>query len=76
MGDAVSIGEAKTHLSRLIARVEAGEEIVLRRGDTPVAKVVRYEEPSRPRTPGALRGRIHTADDFDEPLDDFAPYAS
>jgi antitoxin (DNA-binding transcriptional repressor) of toxin-antitoxin stability system len=74
MGDAVSIGEAKTHLSRLIARVEAGEEIVLRRGDTPVAKVVRYEEPVSPRTPGALKGRIRIHEGFDDPLPEFESY--
>jgi prevent-host-death family protein len=36
----VTIHAAKTHLSQLIARVEAGEEIVIARGDTPVAKLV------------------------------------
>lgn len=75
MGDAVSIGEAKTHLSRLVARVEAGEEIVLRRGNTPVAKVVRYEEPRTPRTPGALKGRIRIREGFDDPLPEFESYS-
>ena len=40
--DAVSIHEAKAHFSRLVARAEAGEEIIVRRGATPVAKIVAY----------------------------------
>jgi prevent-host-death family protein len=38
----VSIHEAKTQFSRLVARAQAGEEIVVRRGATPVAKIVKY----------------------------------
>jgi prevent-host-death family protein len=72
--DAVSIHEAKTHFSRLIARAEAGEEIVVRRGAKPVAKIVAYRPPRTPRRPGALKGRIVVADDFDETPDDFADY--
>jgi antitoxin (DNA-binding transcriptional repressor) of toxin-antitoxin stability system len=66
--------EAKTQLSRLIARAEAGEEIVVRRGAKPVAKIVAYEAPSSPRTPGHLNGRIALADDFDEIPPEFAEY--
>jgi antitoxin (DNA-binding transcriptional repressor) of toxin-antitoxin stability system len=73
MSEAVSIGEAKKRLSRLIVRVEAGEEIVLRRGDTPVAKVVPYGCPPRPRSPGALKGRIRIHEGFDDPLPEFEP---
>jgi prevent-host-death family protein len=72
--DAVSIHEAKTHFSRLIARAEAGEEIVVRRGATPVAKIVAYQAPTTPRTPGSLKGRIVIADDFDETPEDFDEY--
>jgi prevent-host-death family protein len=71
---AFSIHEAKTHFSRLVARAEAGEEIVVRRGQTPVAKLVPLRDPLRPRRPGALSGRIEIADDFDEPLAEFADY--
>jgi prevent-host-death family protein len=63
--DAVSIHEAKTHLSQLVARAEAGEGIVVRRGAIPVAKIVAYRAPTKPRVPGALKGRIAIADDFD-----------
>jgi prevent-host-death family protein len=72
--DAVSIHEAKTQFSRLIARAEAGEEIIVRRGPTPVAKIVAYRASTTPRTPGALKGRIALADDFDETPPDFAEY--
>jgi prevent-host-death family protein len=72
--DAVSIHEAKTHFSRLIARAEAGEEIIVRRGSVPVAKIVAYRAPTTPRAPGALKGQIVIADDFDETPDDFADY--
>ena len=66
--DSVTIHEAKTHLSRLIVRVEAGEEIVVRRGKVPVARLVKYEPPRRVRKPGAWKGRAWIADDFNEYL--------
>ncbi len=74
--DAVSIHEAKTHFSRLVARAEAGEEIVVRRGARPVVKIVAYHVPSTPRRPGALKGQIVIADDFDDTPDDFADYTA
>jgi len=40
----VKVGEAKTRLSDLLARVEAGEEIIIARGDTPIAKLTRIEK--------------------------------
>ena len=64
----VNIHEAKTHLSRLVERVEHGEEIVIARGGKPVARLVPFTPELTPREPGALRGRIHVADDFDAPL--------
>ena len=72
--DPVSIHDAKTHFSRLIARAEAGEEIIVRRGPTPVAKIVAYHPPASPRTPGALKGKIVMADDFDQTPEDFDQY--
>ena len=73
--DPVSIHEAKTHFSRLVARAEQGEEIVVRRGPVPVAKIVAYQPPTTPRRPGALRGQITIAPDFDEVPPAFAEYA-
>jgi prevent-host-death family protein len=72
--DAVSIHEAKPQFSRLIARAEAGEEIIVRRGPTPVAKIVRYHAPATPRLPGALKGQIAIAEDFDETPAEFSDY--
>ena len=69
----VSIHEAKTHLSQLIREVEAGETIVVARGRKPVAQLVPFQE-SRRRFDGASGLLRRMDDDFDEPLDDFAPY--
>ena len=66
----VNIHEAKTHLSRLIERVLAGEEIVIARGGTPVAKLVPIEKRGSRRTPGSARGRVRVGDDFGAPLPD------
>jgi prevent-host-death family protein len=74
--DAVSIHEAKTHFSKLVARAENGEEIVVRRGATPVAKIVAYHAPTTPRRPGSLKGQIVIAENFDEPLDEFTDYTA
>jgi len=67
MSDTVTVTEAKTQLSSLIARVTDGEEIVIRRGQRPVAKIVRYDDPPTPRQMGDLKGKIWISDDFDEP---------
>lgn len=44
----VTIHKAKTELSKLLARVEAGEEIVIARGDEPIAKLVTFEPKQQP----------------------------
>ena len=68
MSETVTVTEAKTQLSRLIERAGEGEEIVIRRGPRPVAKLIRYDAPKRkPRKPGDLKGKIWVSDDFDEP---------
>jgi prevent-host-death family protein len=61
----VDIHEAKTHLSRLLERVEAGEELVIARAGRPVARLVPYRPPMTPREPGAWRGNVSLAPDFD-----------
>ena len=61
----VNIHEAKTHLSKLLRRVSAGEEIVIARAGKPVARLVPVAEPPRPRELGRDRGKIWIADDFD-----------
>lgn len=65
--DAVTVTEAKTQLSKLIERTQEGEEIVIRRGKTPVAKLIRYQRQATPRQLGSLRGQISISDDFDAP---------
>jgi prevent-host-death family protein len=62
----VNIHEAKTHLSRLIERVEAGQEIVIARAGRPVARLVPIRSRTSPRIPGAWRGLIRIAPDFDQ----------
>ncbi len=59
-----NIHEAKTQLSRIVSRVEAGEEIVISRDGHPVAKVVRLDSSVRSRR-GSLRGKITFAEDWD-----------
>lgn len=61
----VNVHEAKTHLSRLLDRVAAGEEIIIGKAGRPVARLVPYTGPREPRRPGTLKGRVWMADDFD-----------
>ncbi|MCI0350571.1 MAG: type II toxin-antitoxin system Phd/YefM family antitoxin [Acidobacteriales bacterium] len=64
----VNIHEAKTHLSRLLQRVAAGEEITIANRGVPVARLV----PARPRRPrrqlGIDAACVHIGEDFDAPL--------
>jgi prevent-host-death family protein len=62
-----NIHEAKTNLSRIIERVEHGEEIVISRAGTPVAKVVPIGRGARRVGRGSLRGKLVVADDWDSP---------
>lgn len=70
----VTIHEAKTHLSRLISRAEAGEEIIVARGSKPVAKIVPLKAPKlTPRVPNRFAhlvpdGRDILEDGFWDPL--------
>jgi prevent-host-death family protein len=66
----VTIHTAKTTLSQLIARAEAGEEIVLARGNQPVAKIVAIEPAPQTRQAGAYRGKISIDPAFFDPLPD------
>jgi prevent-host-death family protein len=65
----VGVHEAKTHFSKLLRRVAAGEEVVIRRGGRVVAKLVPAGDPS-PRQFGVDEGRYRVPDDFDAPLPD------
>jgi prevent-host-death family protein len=63
----VSVHEAKTHLSRLLRRVAAGEEVVIARAGKPVAKLVPLTR-SAGRQFGVDEGRFEVPEDFDAPL--------
>jgi prevent-host-death family protein len=66
----VNVHDAKTNLSRLLVRVARGEEIVIARAGTPVARLTRYEQPVAERALGRDAGLFEVPDDFDEPLPD------
>ena len=66
----VNIHEAKTHLSRLLARVAAGEEIVIAKSGRPIARLVPFSPPLAKREPGLDRGLLVIPDEFHEPLPD------
>jgi prevent-host-death family protein len=69
----VNIGEAKAHLSELIDRAAAGEEIVIARAGRPVVRLSAYEEAALPtRIPGAWKGKVKLSRDFDELPDSIA----
>ena len=63
-----TIHAAKTNLSKLIAQAEAGEEVVILRDTTPVARLVGFATPSRGRRFGALAGKVSVSATFFEPL--------
>jgi prevent-host-death family protein len=67
MDETVSIHAAKTNLSRLVARAEAGETIIIARGRTPVAKLVPITPKGKPVF-GAMRGKFTVGPEFFEPL--------
>ncbi len=60
-----NIREAKTHLSRIIKRVEHGEDIIIGRAGSPVAKVVPLPGGVQRRGRGSLRGKLVLAPDWD-----------
>jgi len=61
----VNIHEAKTHLSRLIERVETGEEVVIARAGRPVARLIPFKARTSLRVPGLWSGLVQIAPDFD-----------
>ena len=66
----VNIHEAKTHLSRLLKRVAVGEQIIIARAGTPIARLTPYKEQGRERIAGRDRGLFTVPDDFNAPLPD------
>ncbi len=66
----INIHQAKTHFSKLLKRVMAGEEIVIAKSGKPIAKLIPLETPLQERTPGSAIGKIKISPDFDAPLPD------
>ena len=62
-----NVHEAKTHLSKLLERVAAGEEVIIAKSGVPVARLV-PAAPVKERPLGTEKGRVFVADDFDAPL--------
>lgn len=70
----VKVHEAKTNFSKLLTLVESGEEVLVQRGDRPVAKLVPVGSPRADRVAGRLKGQIWIAEDFDEIPEGFEDY--
>jgi prevent-host-death family protein len=68
MAEQVNIYDAKTRLSQLVDRAEAGEEIIIARGGRPAARLVPFRSATVKRKPGRMRGRVRIGRDFDAPL--------
>ena len=66
----VTVHAAKTNLSKLLARVEAGEEIVVARGKIPIARLTPIHAPPAARHFGAFRGVVSVGPEFFEPMTD------
>ena len=62
----MNVREAKTHLSRLLEAVEAGEDVVIARAGKPIARLVPATTRTRPRAPGAWQGQGWIAPNFDD----------
>jgi len=60
-----NIHEAKTHFSKLVERIAAGEEIIIGKAGKPVARLVPYKEAPPPRKPGSMRGKSRMARGFE-----------
>ena len=64
----VNVHEAKTQLSRLLARVSAGEEVVISKSGKPMARLVPWDNEKKNRVPGLDKGLVNVPEDFDAPL--------
>jgi antitoxin (DNA-binding transcriptional repressor) of toxin-antitoxin stability system len=70
----VNMRDAKSNFSKLVKRAAAGEDILIAKNGTPVAMLTRLPPKHREMPWGIFEGKIHMADDFDEPLDEFKDY--
>ena len=74
MATTVNIHEAKTHLSRLLRRVQAGERIIIANAGKPVAELGPVNERPKRRPLGIDKGKVFIHDDWDDPLPEFEEY--
>ncbi|MBI4545771.1 MAG: type II toxin-antitoxin system Phd/YefM family antitoxin [Gemmatimonadetes bacterium] len=68
MAKTVNLYQAKTQLSKLVDEASAGQEIIIAKAGKPKARLVPLEKVQPQRKPGALKGQIWIADDFDDDL--------
>ncbi len=67
----VNIHDAKTRLSKLLEQVQSGEDVVIAKAGTPVARLIPYVQAKRKiAPPGGMEGEIWIANDFDAPVDE------
>jgi len=64
----VNVHEAKTNLSKLLARVALGEEVIIAKAGKPVAKLVPVDTKPKKRILGSAKGEFVVPDDFNDPL--------
>ncbi len=73
MGTTVNIHEAKTHLSRLLERVQNGEEITIAKAGKPIAKLSAISVAPKRRVPGMDKGKVIIHPNFDDPMPEWDP---
>jgi len=64
----VNIHEAKTHLSKLLAQVKEGHEVIIAKGGKPVARLIPIVEKPARRIPGTAKNKIMVCKSFNDPL--------
>ena len=64
----VNVHEAKTHFSKLLARVAAGEEVIIAKAGKPIARLSHFSPAKPSREPGWAKGMLKIAADFDAPM--------
>lgn len=67
-----NVAEAKAHLSRIVRKALAGDEVIIAKDARPLVRLVPLASPRR--VPGSAKGQVSIAPDFDTPLDDFSDY--
>lgn len=69
MSTVINIHEAKTHLSRIIDKVAAGEEVIIAKAGKPMARLTPITPRARKKKLGLLKGKVRVPDDFNAPID-------